>query len=521
MKNKFLILLGVIFLMSASILTGCREGVSDNGNVEDASLLNSTPAYDTAIEVSKLAKTESGKPYLWVDGKPFLMLGAQLRTDFFIQLEKKSLDELDDYFKLARSLNITCIQVPISWRDIEYKKDQYSSEYLEKYIELCNTFDMKLEFLWFGSYMCGYSVEGYLPDYIVMDEKTYPSYKPEKSFNGWLGKHYWLNPNNETLIEREGKALAYMMDAIWEYDRMHGGRKTVIGVQVENEPDMLPTRHTLQNGPLEGIDPEEIWPGLINLLDKLGQVVKNSKYKCYTRVNMTNTYPGYMVSCAEIAATVGIDFVGLDPYQNQVDLIKNSINGLTQIEGNFPHIAENGGEYENNDILELLAFTKGAGYEVFEVVTTRHPFLIDWTLRGVYNTDFSQKPHTQRLIDANLIYKNAWVDLVIADNKNILGFNLSTNTGIETTTELKETENVTVKWSTTERGVAYAIEREGYLTVASTKADTMFFNGAKLSDVEVGYYTSNGSWIKQDMAELIFDKLVLTPCKVYRIKIEG
>ena len=39
--------------------------------------------------------------HLMVEGEPFLMLGAQLRTDYFIQLDGKSYDELDPYFELA------------------------------------------------------------------------------------------------------------------------------------------------------------------------------------------------------------------------------------------------------------------------------------------------------------------------------------------------------------------------------------------------------------------------------------
>ena len=52
---------------------------------------------------------------LTVDGKPFLMLGAQLRTDFFRDLDGKGLDELDKYFELAASLNITVVQIAFSW----------------------------------------------------------------------------------------------------------------------------------------------------------------------------------------------------------------------------------------------------------------------------------------------------------------------------------------------------------------------------------------------------------------------
>lgn len=104
-------------------------------------------------------------------------------------------------------MNILVIQVPVGWRDIEVQKDIYNTELVEKYIELCDKYQMKLEILWFGSYMCGYSVEGYIPEYIVNNPVTYPDLKPDAAFDGWLGKHYYLKPNTPALVERESKAL--------------------------------------------------------------------------------------------------------------------------------------------------------------------------------------------------------------------------------------------------------------------------------------------------------------------------
>ena len=119
------------------------------------------------------------RPYrLTVDGKPFLMLGAQLRTDFFRQLDGRRLDQLDDYFSLAAGLNITCVQVPVGWSDVETEYDVYSDEVIRTFIDYCEKYGMKLEILWFGSYMCGYSVEGHLPAYVVADTKTYTELNP-------------------------------------------------------------------------------------------------------------------------------------------------------------------------------------------------------------------------------------------------------------------------------------------------------------------------------------------------------
>lgn len=452
--------------------------------------------------------------HLMVDGKPFLMLGGQLRTDFFLQLDKKAPEELDIYFALANTMNVTVVQVPVFWRDVEARKDVYDGTLVEKYIELCDRYDLKLEILWFGSYMCGYSVEGYLPDYIVYNTALYPELRPSADFQGWLGKHYYLKPNTPALVDREEKALTFMMGVVYHYDATHGKRHTLIGVQVENEPDMLATRHNDEHGYTQ----QQLWPDLTVMLDRLGQAVKKSDYKCYTRVNLVLDHD-YLQRCKDLVATQGIDYVGLDPYQNKIADITTELRQLQNIEGNYAHIAENGGEYMNTDLLALKALTLGCGYEVFEVITTPHPFLMDWTLRGVWNPDFTPKKQTQRIIDAFKIFKQAWVDLASADTVNILGFNLKNDDGLEQTNELQQTSHVIVKWRTTTRGVAFAVEHNGHITVASTQKDEMeFSDNIYITKVERGYYNMEGIWISTNNG--IMDNgnyLRLEPCVVYRL----
>lgn len=456
----------------------------------------------------------SATVHLMVQGEPFLMLGAQLRTDYFIQLDGKTYDELEPYFELAANTNILVVSVPIAWRDIEKKEGEYNMELVYKYIEFCEKYDMKLELLWYGSYMCGYSVEGYLPDYIVGNTEKYPELNPSAAYQGWLGKQYYLNPGTHALVERESIAIGRMMQGIADYDKRNGGRHTVIGVQIENEPDMLATRHN----DATGYSAEQIWPDLINMLDVLGQVVKNSEYECYTRVNQTTTYKDYNARSAEIAATEGIDYVGIDPYENTLYDIELKLRWLKNIPGNYSHIAENGGEFANNDILMLKALTLGCGYQIFEIVTTPHKYLEDWTLRGIYNPDFTQKPHTQRIIDIYKILRDGWVDLASAEPDDIRGFNLRSDDG---ETELSETRNISggsVSWTTSERGIAYLVENDGYLTAGSTKADTMVFNGIAISEVEKGYYDIDRNWISSGREVIHGNMLEMEPCIVYRIR---
>lgn len=502
----------IIFLISI-LLLGCSDNIEALIDRDP----ETSPVYDTPIEVSQMKISPEGRKYLEVDGKPFLMLGAQLRTDYFIQLDKKNLSDLDEYFALAKEMNITVIQVPISWRDIEPEEGQYTDEMVGWIIEYCNKYDLKLEILWYGSYMCGYSVRGYIPNYVVNDTKNYPDLNANASFIGWLGKHYYLTPNTPLLVERESKALAYMMDAIWEYDRTHKGRRTVVGIQIENEADMLATRHNNEHG----FQPNDLWDDLIDMMDALGKVVKNSKYKCYTRTNLTTTYDDYIARSTQIINKGGIDFVGLDPYINDVNTLNTMLDQLGNINGNFAHIAENGGEYTNNDILTLNALVKGMGYEIFEVITTPNPRLAEWTLRGLWNPDFTEKDHTKKIVNAYKIFKNGWRDFAIAKVGNMQGFNIAENELKEKKSEERSTQNIKIKWQTSDSGIAYAIENDGHLVVSSTKQDNMQFesltNVGISNEVEEGYYNSAGEWKTESTKSIQNNSFTLEPTKTYRI----
>ena len=67
---------------------------------------------------------------LIVEGKPFLMSGAQLRTDYFLQLDKKTLNAGTVFCNwTANIVTYLVIQVPVGWRDIEVQKDIYNTDW--------------------------------------------------------------------------------------------------------------------------------------------------------------------------------------------------------------------------------------------------------------------------------------------------------------------------------------------------------------------------------------------------------
>lgn len=566
--KKFLcaILAGILSVGMFSACDGGEGGGGTSANTPDevvsvdyskrADSAEYTPdgevAYTGKQTVSKLATDKNGTKYLEVDGKPFLYLGAQLRTDFFLQLDEYTLDDLEYLFRTAAKLNITCIQVPVCWTDVEPKYDVYTPEYVNKLLELCNKHSLKLEILWFGSYMCTYTVaddgndtdkrHGYVPNYVYKDKETYPAIgeKDNDSFDfvGWLGRQYLLMPNTPALLERECKAISYMMQAVYDYDSTHGGRHTLIGVQVENEADAMlygrfaefNLQKTYNSAKNKNIIPENItqenlpeycYTEMLEHVNTVAKAVKESDYGCITRHNNT-IQANWEERLEDFASLEYVDFIGLDPYDSNTANYRSYIRKMNEYSKNFPHIAENGGEFFNQDLMELTSFSMGAGYSVFEVVCTSNEALKDWELRGVFkdlgNCRFAEKEQAPYLIAVNRALKDGHAAISCHNGMKI--FNGETNNGNQENTSTGTLKDFTYKCTTKERGVGYVVASGDYIYFSSTKADEFEFTADTYdkANIEIGYFDSMNVWHTEQTISCTSGKLTLAATRCYRIK---
>ena len=61
--------------------------------------LKTAPIYDgSPITVSEVKTLDNGKTVLYVDNKPFTMIGAQIRTDALMNTDKISIEDLEPFF---------------------------------------------------------------------------------------------------------------------------------------------------------------------------------------------------------------------------------------------------------------------------------------------------------------------------------------------------------------------------------------------------------------------------------------
>ena len=79
-----------------------------------------------------------------MDGKPFPLLGAQIRLDALLNCDKMSINEVENYFKKAQELGVNCVQIPISWNMIEAKEEKYDFNIVNSILQFANKYDLKI-----------------------------------------------------------------------------------------------------------------------------------------------------------------------------------------------------------------------------------------------------------------------------------------------------------------------------------------------------------------------------------------
>jgi beta-galactosidase GanA len=170
-------------------------------------------------------KKEHGKYTLYVDGKPFLLLGAQLWNS------SSWTGYLDKIWPQHKELHCNTLEAPIYWQDIEPEPGKFNFNQLDALVYGARKNGLKLVVLWFGSFK-NKSLE-YSPAWIREHPEKYP-----RMLNAAGEPVYVLSAISRNNLEADKNAFVKVMEHIKEIDQDH---KTVIMVQPENEPGSLET----------------------------------------------------------------------------------------------------------------------------------------------------------------------------------------------------------------------------------------------------------------------------------------
>src|SRR5450755_2031172 len=185
-------------------------------------LLASSIAMDLHAQVKQQPipqiRKKDGRFALFVDGAPYLMLGAQVHNSSTWPAT------LPKVWPAMEFLNVNTVEAPIYWEQFEPKPRQYDYSVTDTLLAQARQHHVRLVILWFGTWKNG--SQHYMPEWMKLDPERY-SHVIDKSGNAADSP----SPFATASMEADRTAFAAFMRHLKAADP----QRTVIMIQVENE----------------------------------------------------------------------------------------------------------------------------------------------------------------------------------------------------------------------------------------------------------------------------------------------
>ncbi|HEY9127264.1 MAG TPA: DUF5597 domain-containing protein [Acidobacteriaceae bacterium] len=171
----------------------------------------------------RVEKSASGSYQLFVDGKPYLILGAQVRNS------SSWPSELERAWPLYKQLHANTAEIPVYWEVIEPQPGHFDFASVDRILAGARRNNLHLVLLWFATWKNGEM--DYAPQWVKDDTARYPRMRDRAGDQIRV-----LTPIAEATRTADAKAFAALMHHLKEVD---SDQHTVLMMQVENEPGSL------------------------------------------------------------------------------------------------------------------------------------------------------------------------------------------------------------------------------------------------------------------------------------------
>jgi beta-galactosidase GanA len=162
----------------------------------------------------------NGRHALVVDGRPFLILGAQANNS------SNYPSALDRVWPAMEQLHANTLEMPVAWEQVEPIEGQFDFGFVDELVRQARVHDVRLILLWFATWKN--TSPNYAPAWVKLDNERFPRIvRKDGSLNGTL------SPLFQETLDADRRAFRELMRHLRGTDR---DRHTVILVQVENEP---------------------------------------------------------------------------------------------------------------------------------------------------------------------------------------------------------------------------------------------------------------------------------------------
>jgi hypothetical protein len=183
-----------------------------------------TPPAATVPQAPSRMEKRGLATQLIVDGKPFLVLSGELANT-----APSDLDYMQHIFPiLANRVHLNTVLTAMAWAWVEPQEGKYDFHLADAAIENANKNNLRLVWLWFGSWKNGQS--DFTPAWVKTDQQRFPRAQIQNGKSVQI-----LSTLSENNVQADAKAFAVLMRHVREVDKNH----RVIMAQVENEVGLL------------------------------------------------------------------------------------------------------------------------------------------------------------------------------------------------------------------------------------------------------------------------------------------
>ncbi|OAA68568.1 hypothetical protein SPI_00763 [Niveomyces insectorum RCEF 264] len=467
-----------------------HNGINVTGD-GDYWLASSSPSWDPILSAS----------YYDFDASDFIINHCPDKIASFILQPQVNETSLINGASVAGALSA---KAPSLWLSSSASWD-YS--YVDTLLGWGDDAQLKLEFLWFGSDTSGATIDNRVPYFVykhVLTQKVQAdgTVVPMmvKNHGDPYGVYWYLADKNDFALRAlEKTVLKNVMNHVAEYNRAHGNRKTLVGIDVSNEAfvDKMQSATgggTIYENPVTwsarpkfaseaAFVQRTMWEFQVNLAN----AVKESNYPVWTRSNINSGQTVQITYNEEMRANGGtsVDFGGLDPYMKnatqlwqfgheQVAIGGTNVNWATG--ANIPMIMENGGDYTNAEWLTLATVAGGGYYNVYDFMD-QETFGM-WVPADVAARNFTPVPagpYVAGVVSTNKLLQSLSADLATKVPNGAGGTDLVFFNALDAGTNLTDRLwSLPVTYAPTTGGVGIGIVRSRVNLVLATTRDASF-----------------------------------------------
>jgi hypothetical protein len=161
---------------------------------------------------------------LIVDGKPYLVLGGELRNS-----SSSSVEYMQPIWPKLAAMHLNTVLTPVTWQQIEPEEGRFDFTVLDGILRDARANNLRLVLLWFGSWKNSSST--YTPAWVKKDPARFPLVQ-----NGAGQSLEILSTFSDSNRDADTRAFAALLHHIREID---SAQHTVLFLQVENEVGVL------------------------------------------------------------------------------------------------------------------------------------------------------------------------------------------------------------------------------------------------------------------------------------------